>query len=302
MRCDIVAPMSGQSDDHPRAGTEAHLAEFFGRGEAFARQLIAENERLRQELAGREEDGSSPISVLSAGAVEELIARVSELESQQDRSELESAAKPAAKPEEEPAELHVLRERNAALSAEIEELKSGAELLEGENYHLATLYIVLQQLHSARVLGDVVQTLTEVCLNFIGVGGFSLYIVDEERQLAFPLIREGASIDELEERPLADEGPLAAIASLGRAWQGGDPIPHEFDVLMYLPLCSGDRLVGVITLEAYLPQKSALTEDDLAVLAMLSEHGGVGLETVWMRAHATPTPLTRRAIEALLEA
>ncbi|HFE45883.1 MAG TPA: GAF domain-containing protein [Nannocystis exedens] len=294
MRCDIVAPMSGQSDDHPRTGTEAHLAEFFGRGEAFARQLIAENERLRQELASSKGNGSLATSVLSSGAVEELVARVSQLESQQGRRDPEPAV--------EPAELGDLRERNAALSAEIEELKSGAERLEGENYHLATLYIVLQQLHSARVLGDVVQTLTEVCLNFIGVGGFSLYIVDEERQLAFPLVREGASIDELEERPLADEGPLAAIANLGRAWQGGDPIPHEFDVLMYLPLCSGPRLVGVITLEAYLPQKSALTEDDYAVLAMLSEHGGIGLETVWIRAHATPTPLTRRAIEALLEA
>ncbi len=290
--------MSGQSDDQPRARTEAHLAEFFGRGEAFARQLIAENERLRQELAGAEQGGSPSASVLSAGAVEELIARVSQLESQGHRPD----AEPVAEPTSSPAELDVLRKRNATLSAEIKDLQSGAERLEGENYHLATLYIVLQQLHSARVLGDVVQTLTEVCLNFIGVGGFSLYIVDEERQLVFPLIREGASIDELEERPLADEGPLAAIASLGRAWQGGDPIPHEFDVLMYLPLVSAERMVGVITLEAYLPQKSALSEDDLAVLAMLSEHGGIGLETVWTRAHATPSPLTRRAIEALLEA
>lgn len=286
--------MSGQSDDQPRAKTEAHLAEFFGRGEAFARQLIAENERLRQELVGLEQDGAPSASVLPAGAVEELISRVSELESQKDRPAPESLGSPA--------EFNVLREHNVALSAEIEDLKSGAERLEGENYHLATLYIVLQQLHSAKALGDVVQTLTEVCLNFIGVGGFSLYIVDEERQLVFPLIREGASIDELEERPLADEGPLAAIAGLGRAWQGGDPIPHEFDVLMYLPLVSAERMVGVITLEAYLPQKSALSEDDLAVLAMLSEHGGIGLETVWMRAHAIPTPLTRRAIEALLEA
>jgi len=282
--------MSGQSDGHETqpGRTQAHLADFFGRGEAFARQLIAENERLRREVAGEADATSVP----SSGVVEELLAKV---------EELEAKGGDGAPSEASVRELREARERSAALATEVTDLKESLERLEGENYHLATLYIVIQQLHSARVLGDVLQTLTEVCLNFIGVGSFSLYGIDEDRQLAFPLLREGAPFDELEERPLADEGPIAAIAGLGRPWQGGDPVPHEFGVLMYLPLVSGERLVGVITLEAYLPQKSALSDEDFAVLAMISEHGGIGLEKVWVRAHAAAAPLTRRALEALLD-
>ncbi len=298
--------MSGQSDGQgkPRERTEAQLAAFFGRGEVFARQLITENERLRQEIADSDAEGRTP--VVPAGVVEELISRVAELErelAEQEAREVKKIDDVVVQPSQigaDPAIVRELEARCVALGEEAAGLKEGMESLEAENYHLATLYIILQQLHAAQALGDVVQTLTEVCLNFIGVGGFSLYVVDEERQLVFPLIREGASIDELEERPLADDGPLAAVAGLGRPWQGGDPVPHEFGVLMYLPLVSGERLVGVITLEAYLPQKSALSDTDFAVLAMLSEHGGTALEKVWIRAHANEARLTRRAIEALL--
>jgi len=296
--------MSGDEQGKPRERIEARLAEFFGRGEVFARQLITENERLRQEIADYDGEGNAP--VVASGVVEGLIARVAELERELAENEASQAKKIddiLVQPSQIGVDPTIVRELEAlcvTLNEEVASLGEGMSSLEAENYHLATLYIILQQLHAAVALGDVVQTLTEVCLNFIGVGGFSLYVIDEERQLAFPLVREGASIDELEERPLVDDGPLAAIASLGRPWQGGDPVPHEYGVLMYLPLVSGARLVGVITLEAYLPQKSALTDSDFAVLAMLSEHGGTALEKVWLGAHATKAPLTRRAIEALL--
>lgn len=287
--------MSGQSggQDNPRGRTEAHLAAFFGRGEAFARQLIAENERLRQELADQHGEPPGDGSILPATVVEDLVARVSELENQL------SGGAPLAV---DPQSVREVEERCKTLERETKGLGETIERLEGENYHLATLYIIIQQFHAAKALGDVLQTITEVCLNFLGVGGFSLYMADEERQVVFPLIREGAPFDELEERPMADDGPIAAVAGLGRPWQGGDPVPHEFGVLMYLPLVSDERLVGVITLETYLPQKSGLSDDDFAVLAMLSEHGGIALEKVWIAAHATSARLTRRALESLLEA
>ncbi|MCA9635372.1 MAG: GAF domain-containing protein [Myxococcales bacterium] len=285
--------MSGQSggQDDPRERTEAHLAEFFGRGEAFARQLIAENERLRRELTAAASDDEA--TVLPATVVEDLIARVSELE-----KEVAGGGRLTV----DPGSVRELEDRCAGLREEATTLRGTVERLEHENYHLATLYIVVQQLLACCTLGDVIQTISEVCLNFVGVGGFSLLMVDEVRQVVFPLVREGASIDELEERPLADNGPIAAVAGLGRAWQGGDPVPHEFGVLMYLPLVSGDRMLAVLTLEAYLPQKSALSDDDFAVLAMLSENGGHALENVWVRTYANAAPMTRQAVERLLEA
>lgn len=416
---------SGEQEERaedPRTRVEAHLTDFFGRGEAFARQLIAENERLRRELAGEsdgEGDGEGepvrPASVIeellarvdalehelagaraaaaseattpaevdaaattsedgeakadeaatTASAVEvELRARVAALEAEKETqaAELSAAhaavaaaqahadAAAAAEPRIDPAahadlvaraealeaDKRALEEAFARANAEAEEAKIAAALaatpvvdpasiteleercvtlahdkraleessgrLEAENYHLATLTIAIQQLHAGRTLADVLQTITEVCLNFIGIGCFSVLMIDEPRQVAFPVLREGAHIEELEERSLADESPLAAIVGLGRPWQGGDPIPHEYGVLMFLPLTSRARLMGILCLESFLPQKSELSDDDYAVLAMLSEHAGLALENAWCRAHAPPTPLAAAAVQALVSA
>lgn len=421
---------SGEQEERaedPRTRVEAHLTDFFGRGEAFARQLIAENERLRRELAGEsdgEGDGEGepvrPASVIeellarvdalehelagaraaaaseattpaevdaaattsedgeakadeaatTASAVEvELRARVAALEAEKetqaaelsaahaavaaaqahvadaaaavaaepridpaahadlvaraaaleadkraleealDRADAEAeeakiaaAAALAATPVVDPASITELEERCVTLAHDKRALEESSGRLEAENYHLATLTIAIQQLHAGRTLADVLQTITEVCLNFIGIGCFSVLMIDEPRQVAFPVLREGAHIEELEERSLADESPLAAIVGLGRPWQGGDPIPHEYGVLMFLPLTSRARLMGILCLESFLPQKSELSDDDYAVLAMLSEHAGLALENAWCRAHAPPTPLASAAVQALVSA
>ena len=68
---------------------------------------------------------------------------------------------------------------------------------------------------------------------------------------------------------------------------------------MYLPLSSGTRLVAVIRIENFLPQKGSFTDNDFALLELISEQSGIAIETAWIRAHAKVVPLARRALEEL---
>jgi hypothetical protein len=276
---DIFAPMraqdAGQGDLHDK--TRAALHEFFGRGEAFVRQLIAENERLRSELNEAQPDRPARPELTPGSVMEGLIGRIVELE----KARAGESGAPAG------AETR-LRERLVQL--------------EDENYHLASMYVAGLQFHASRTIGDVLQTTTEILLNFIGVGAFTLYLVDEERRVLFPIAREGGEMNELVELEMDEASPAAQMVQRGRPWSRGDPAYASDDVIMYLPLVSGRRLVAVLRLEAFLAQKPGFEDNDYSLLSMISEHAGIAIESAWIRAHAKAVALQRQAVEHLLGA
>ena len=276
---DIFAPMraqdAGQGDLHDK--TRAALHEFFGRGEAFVRQLIAENERLRSELNEAQPDRPARPELTPGSVMEGLIGRIVELEKAR-------AGEPGASAGAEAR----LRERLVQL--------------EDENYHLASMYVAGLQFHASRTIGDVLQTTTEILLNFIGVGAFTLYLVDEERRVLFPIAREGGEMNELVELEMDEASPAAQMVQRGRPWSRGDPAYASDDVIMYLPLVSGRRLVAVLRLEAFLAQKPGFEDNDYSLLSMISEHAGIAIESAWIRAHAKAVALQRQAVEHLLGA
>ncbi|HEY8377185.1 MAG TPA: GAF domain-containing protein [Nannocystis sp.] len=258
--------------------TSASLHDFFGRGEAFVRQLIAENERLRFELNDARPDRSPGLDLTPASVIEGLLGRIAELERER------AAAPPAAASGEETR----LRERIVQL--------------EDENYHLASMYVAGLQFHAARTIGDVLQTTTEILLNFIGIGAFTVFVVDEERRVLFPIAREGGDVAEVGEIAIDESSPAAQMIQRGRPWTRGDPAYASEGVIMYLPLVSGRRLVAVLRLEAFLAQKPAFEDNDYSLLSMISEHAGIAVETAWLRAHAKAVALQRQAVEHLLGA
>jgi hypothetical protein len=275
---------SGQGEPGPRS--DASLQEFFGRGETFVRQLIAENARLRSELHATQpphDEPSEPASGALLEALEPLVDRLTELEQERDAAPMspESAAPNASD--------------TAALVRRIEHL-------EHESYHLASMYVAGLQFHSARALTEVLQTITEVLLNFVGVGAFTLFALDEERRVLFPLSREGGELDDCGEVPIQDGGPLAAMVQRARPWTRGDPAYTDDAAIMYLPLVSNRRLVAVLRLESFLAQKPGFEDNDYSLLSMISEHAGIAIETAWIRAHAKAAPLQRQAVEQLVGA
>jgi hypothetical protein len=271
------APVVSRDDSETpslRDQTQAFLHEFFVKGQELIRELIEENERLRKSMVA---GSGMELSPTSAEMVGRLMRQVEALES-------------------EAAEIRRIAGSVQSDASYRDRLQS----LESEHYHLAAMYVASGQFHAANTLDEVLRTVTEILLNFVGVGHFTLYTVDEPRQVLFPLWREGGDLAERVELPRPTEGPVAEALAIGRPWRAGDPMGAVEGALMHLPLCSGTRLVGVIALESFLPQKSAFADTDYGLLELISGHSGIGIEMAWIRAHADEVPLERQAIEHLV--
>jgi GAF domain-containing protein len=263
--------------------TQDFLHEFFVKGQELVRDLIDENERLRSRLAAVEPAGGGE------SVVDALMARVRALES----------------------EITELRRLAGAVRQDSGGYRGRMESLEREHYHLAARYVAANQFHASATLDDVLRTSTEILLNFVGVGRFTLFGVDEERQVLFPLAVEGgssegggdgSSAEGVAELALAASGEAQSAARGRRPWREGDDLHGVPGVLAHLPLVSGTRLIGLARLESFLPQKDAFEDTDYGLLELISEHAGIAIETAWMKANAKDLPMQRQAIEHLVGA
>lgn len=272
-----MARVSGEDPNAPslQTRTQAFLNEFFARGELLVRDLIAENDRLRAAL---ESSGRARPPEPATEVVQRLMKQIEELE----------------------AECSEIRRIAGSVQQESGDYRERLDSLEKEHYHLAAMYVAGNQFHTAATVDEVLRTIAEILLNFVGVGQFTVFAMDEQRQVLFPLMREGADLDGCEEFPVPAEGPLAAVLENAGPWKVGRPTGQTDDALMHLPLVSGTRIVGVARLESFLPQKDAFADNDFGLLELISEHSGVGIETAWIRAHAKDMPLGRRALEQLV--
>lgn len=271
----MLAGVSGDDKALPSLQTQASrfLQEFLTQGEALVRDLIQENERLKGQA-----DGESPAVRSVDVVVERLVRQIADLEH----------------------ECHEIRTLAGSMREQSGGYQNRLDDLEREHYHLAAMYVAGNQFHAAATIDEVLRTTTEILLNFVGVGGFTLYAIDEEQQRAFPAVREGAELAECSELSLSDDSVLAALASPRGPWRNGGAMAASGGVLMHLPLVAGTRLVGVIRIESFLPQKNEFVDTDFSLLELISEHAGIGIETAWIRAHARDVPMQRQALESLV--
>lgn len=259
--------------------TQAFLAEFFDRGQELVRDLIHENEGLRTQIARIESAPDVPGAVVAR-----LRQRVSDLE----------------------AECERMRRVAGSVEKDAGGYRERLEELELAHYHLAARQVSAEQLRHAVSLEDVVRSTTEILLNLVGVGRFAIHGIDRAHALLFRLSLEGHSEGQPggesnpSERPLSAAGDLGSAASATTSWQMSSDTPRELAAPMAVPLVSGSVAVGVLELVRFLPQKKEFTDDDFALLELISSESGAALDAAWMRAHAQDVPFSRSGVEALL--
>ena len=257
---------------------DAFVREFFEKGEDMIRELIEENDRLRAQLEAPLPDD---FATDDPKVIRSLVARIGTLE----------------------REIEEIRRIAGAVEKESGGYRARLDELETEHYQLACRHVAAVQFQTAETFEEVLRTSTEILLNFVGIGAFCIYIVDEERQEVFAVMREGGDRAEIPTENLGDLSRRLGVASLGRPWKDGDPQqPFAPGELMALPLFAGSRLVGIARLQSFLTQKPEFDHADQALLALVSEHAGIGIETAWVRAHADDAPFERGAIENLVGA
>jgi hypothetical protein len=258
--------------------TDAFLREFFEKGEELIRDLILENDKLKSQLNAplpEEVDASDP------NVIRSLVGRISSLES----------------------EIEEIRRIAGAVEEESGGYRERLDALENEHYDLACRHVAAVQFQTCESIEEVLRASTEILLNFVGIGTFCVYLADEERQIFFPVMREGGNVGEVSEEKIAEVRERVPAFATGEAWRLGDSLdPWIEGELMTLPLYAGSRLLGAVRIQGFLAQKSEFMPADLELVSLVSEHAGIGVENAWLRAHADDAPMARGAIEDLVRA
>ncbi len=154
---------------------------------------------------------------------------------------------------------------NERLVAEVSALgrrfEERLQQVERENHGLASLYVASYQLHGSLDPREVVRTISEILINFVGAKTFALYLLEDGALRA--AAAEGVSADAL--------APLDPAQPLGPRLLDKDPLAVR-------PLRLRDRVVGALAIWELLAQKGRLDDVDGELLNLLGSHAAIALE------------------------
>jgi nitrate/nitrite-specific signal transduction histidine kinase len=241
------------SDDPNRKGQE--FFQMFLKAKEFTEELLKENERLRFKVAHLEATGGSP--AVAEERVRELGTRVRELEER--LAEMEARYRKVEEENKEFADRYI----------EIEE----------QNNNLANLYVASYQLHSTLDYKEVVRIVQEIVINLIGAEAFHVFMVSEKSGQLELECSEG------QEAPVTaiaiGEGPIGRVAKSGEnvfadKVAHADPTPFD-EPIAIIPLKIKDSVIGVISINKLLIQKTAFTTMDHELFTLLAGHAATAI-------------------------
>jgi nitrate/nitrite-specific signal transduction histidine kinase len=243
-------------DDPAKKGQE--FFQMFLKAKEFTEELMRENERLRFVVANLQ---SSPGSAAPAGPpddhVRELTGRIHELESR--LAELEARYRKVEEENKEFADRYI----------EIEE----------QNNNLANLYVASYQLHSTLDYREVLRIVQEIVINLIGAEAFHVLMVSEKTGQLDVESSEGQSA------PVASvtvgDGLIGKAAKSGENYFASqvayrEPTPFDQPVAV-IPLKIKDSVIGVISINKLLVQKTQFTTMDYELFTLLAGHAATAI-------------------------
>jgi nitrate/nitrite-specific signal transduction histidine kinase len=246
------------SDDPATKGQE--FFQMFLKAKEFTEELLKENERLRFKVARLESASETPAAAATGSPderVKELSARVRQLEER--LAEMETRYRKVEEENKEFADRYI----------EIEE----------QNNNLANLYVASYQLHSTLDYKEVVRIVQEIVINLIGAEAFHLWMVNEKTGQLELEASEGQDVP-VKALPIG-EGPLGKAAKTGENVFADrvavkDPTPFEQPIAV-IPLKIKDSVIGIISINKLLVQKTAFTTMDHELFTLLAGHAATAI-------------------------
>jgi nitrate/nitrite-specific signal transduction histidine kinase len=243
-------------DDPVKKGQE--FFQMFLKAKEFTEELMRENERLRFKVANLQ---SLPGNPAPAGPpddhVRELTGRIRELETR--LAELEARYRKVEDENKEFADRYI----------EIEE----------QNNNLANLYVASYQLHSTLDYREVLRIVQEIVINLIGAEAFHILMVSEKTGHLEVESSEGQSA------PVASiavgEGLIGMAAKTGENYFASqvahrEPTPFDQPVAV-VPLKIKDSVIGLISINKLLVQKTQFTTMDYELFTLLAGHAATAI-------------------------
>jgi hypothetical protein len=230
---------------------------LFKRGAEFTKEILRENERLRNALMEVEDKQESaarnPEDWEKLRA--ELLTRIESLEQ----------------------EYQTVREHLRLVEEENQLFADRYIEIEEENNNLANLYVASYQLHSTLDLDEVLKIIVEIVINLVGAEVFAVYILDEGTGELGVGASEGARQSEF---------PACQIGSgpIGKALRSTEPVCWQTDrsddlrqPIVCIPLSVQNSPIGVIAIYGLLQQKKGFTELDHELFTVLGGHAATAL-------------------------
>jgi len=243
--------MSNQ-DDTLKKGQE--FFQMFLKAKEFTEELLKENERLRFKVARLETGGTGGAD---DEKVKHLSGRVRELEER--LAEMEARFRKVEEENKEFADRYI----------EIEE----------QNNNLANLYVASYQLHSTLDFKEVVRIVQEIVINLIGAEAFHVFLVSDKTGQLDLECSEGqvAPVSVLK----MGEGPIGEAAKSGDNFFSDkvahrEPTPFDQPIAV-IPLKIQESVIGVISINKLLVQKTAFTTMDYELFTLLAGHAATAI-------------------------
>jgi len=260
----------GGGGDDLIAKQKEFLQAFFKKGAEFTEELLRENEKLRFRVVQLEEQVAASARALPTPAtLKELVERIHSLEQEREQ----------------------LLTRYANVEAENRQYEARFHQIERENNNLASLYVAAYQLHATLDLREVLQTIVEIVLNFVGAKTFAVMLLDDETRRLRAVVAEGVERKGVPDATLG-QGTIGRVAETGTPYfgtvtarRGGPPRP-DVEPGICVPLRSQGRIAGVIVAWDFLQQKTELADVDYEIFNLLGAHAASALEAARLRAEA----------------
>jgi nitrate/nitrite-specific signal transduction histidine kinase len=234
--------------------------EFFGvflKAKEFTEELLKENERLRFKIAKLESNQGAALPDSPDAQVRDLTQRVRELEAH--LQEIEQSYRKVEEENKEFADRYI----------EIEE----------QNNNLANLYVASYQLHSTLDYREVIRIVQEIVINLIGAEAFHIFVISDKTGQLELETSEGTSA------PVTSialgEGPIGQAAKTGENYFA-DTVAHReatpFDQpTAVIPLKIKESVIGVISINKLLVQKTSFTTMDYELFTLLAGHAATAI-------------------------
>jgi hypothetical protein len=254
-KADLREPPFQERYDELLASRKEFL-HIFKRGAEFTEELLKENERLRYKIADLEArlgtDGGDE------HLVKELMEKIRRLEEERER----------------------YLQRFVEVEAENKDFASRYVQIENENNNLMNIYVASYQLHSTLDFQEVLQIITEIVLNFVGAEVFAIALLDERKGDFHPLVAEGVDRDGLASLSVS-EGIVGDVVREGEPYFASDVIENRAVVpakpAICIPLKIKERIIGVILVYRFLPQKTELATVDHELFTLLAGHAATAI-------------------------
>jgi nitrate/nitrite-specific signal transduction histidine kinase len=188
---------------------------------------------------------------------------------------------------------------NERLRLELQAHEARARELERENHNLANLYVAAHQIHATLDLREVLQTINEILVNFIGARTFAIYLRDDDDRLRAVTAENVARAALAPEGP---EGPIGAAVASGQAFYAEtlDARTPPEAPLAIAPLRLRDQVVGAVAVWSFLAHKEGLTDLDIELFSLLGAHAASALEAARLAAGTGAPRLRFAAFSGLL--